>query len=193
MGVFFPHEQLNIADKHAVESVVNKYKPDVIINTAAFTSVDLSEREMEEAYIVNSSSVEIISVEAEKIEALVIHFSTDYIFSGERKSSYTENDIANPMNIYGASKLAGEVELRSNSSKYLLLRTSWVFSEFGNNFVKKFHKLPVLVKNYQLSMIKLAAQLMLAIWLTPLSQSCIAMRLIKTSILVYIILQGNQQ
>ena len=114
-------------------------KPDIIINAAAYTNVDKAEdpNEYESVFLVNSHAPRAISQTAKKLGSMLIHFSSDYVFNGKTINKYTEQDIATPLNIYGNSKLNGDFFISQNLSKFLILRTSWVFSEDKNNFISK--------------------------------------------------------
>jgi dTDP-4-dehydrorhamnose reductase len=128
--------RLDITDIAAVKKLVEASKPDAMINTAAYTAVDKAESEFDKAFAVNALGPENLAKIANDFNIPMIHFSTDYIFDGEKKSAYIESDIANPIGIYGRSKWAGEEAVRKYCEKYILLRVSWVFGEYGNNFVK---------------------------------------------------------
>lgn len=115
--------------------------PDVIINAAAYTKVDLAEVEIEQAYAVNAMGVYHLAKAAKKTDARLIHVSTDYVFDGSKRIPYTETDATCPINVYGQSKLAGENLALATHINTLILRTSWVFSEYGNNFLKTMLKI----------------------------------------------------
>lgn len=119
-----------------LEKTILSIKPDVIVNAAAYTNVDSAETDNINAFKVNFESVEIIAKTAEKIGALLIHYSTDYVFDGTNNTPWLETDIPAPLNIYGKSKLAGEQAIINNCKKYLIFRTSWVYASRGNNFAK---------------------------------------------------------
>lgn len=128
------HDQLDITDNTKVTNTLLDYNPRLIINAAAYTDVDLAESNPEEAYAVNCQGVANLASACTKLDVAIIHLSTDYVFSGDSKESYSEEAPTNPINIYGKTKLAGEQAL-SATPKHLILRTSWVFSESGNNFI----------------------------------------------------------
>ncbi|MBY8300771.1 dTDP-4-dehydrorhamnose reductase [Vibrio fluvialis] len=128
--------ELDITNFDSVEKVVLGFHPDVIVNTAAYTAVDKAELEPEQAYAINSQGVKHLALAAEKINATVVHLSTDYVFSGDKDGLYSESDLPEPLSIYGKSKLDGERELIQCCRKHIILRTAWVFGEHGNNFVK---------------------------------------------------------
>lgn len=120
----------------SVALIVRKCKPDVIVNAAAYTAVDKAEKEEILASIVNCKSVEVLAAEAKKIGALLIHYSTDYVFDGAKTTPYVENDTPNPINAYGRSKLAGEIAIRTVACDHVIFRTSWIFAARGQNFVQ---------------------------------------------------------
>jgi dTDP-4-dehydrorhamnose reductase len=119
-----------------VAETVRRVKPDVIVNAAAHTAVDKAESERDFAQLLNATSVEAIAKEAEKINAWLIHYSTDYVFPGDGDKPWMETDATAPLNTYGETKLAGEIAVQQNCTKHLIFRTSWVFAGKGNNFAK---------------------------------------------------------
>lgn len=127
---------LDIGDAEAVNQVIGQHQPQVIINAAAYTAVDKAESEPELAARINTLGPENLAKAAELHQALLIHISTDYVFDGNKTSPYTEEDATNPQGIYGQTKLDGEHAVQQHCSRYVILRTAWVFSEYGNNFVK---------------------------------------------------------
>lgn len=135
--------ECDLANPEAIRQLVQQIKPDIIINPAAFTAVDKAETEQDLAYAVNAVAPEVFGVEAQKLGALVIHYSTDYVFDGTKQGAYTEGDLPNPQSIYGKSKLAGEQALQRSGAKHLIFRTSWVFGAHGNNFAKTMLRLAV--------------------------------------------------
>ncbi|MDE1462257.1 dTDP-4-dehydrorhamnose reductase [Spartinivicinus poritis] len=135
------HEELDITNGSAVINLVTNFQPDFIINAAAFTAVDKAEVDRELAYKVNRDGALFLAKAAELVNAVVLHISTDYVFDGALNRSYIETDEPSPNNVYGASKLAGEKAVIKYCSKYIILRTAWVFGEYGNNFVKTMLKL----------------------------------------------------
>jgi len=130
------HKQLNITDDESVEYYISKYNPSLVINAAAYTDVDKAEEDIDNAFLVNKIAVANLARACQKKEIPLLHISTDYIFSGDKTIPYTELDDANPESIYGDSKLAGEKEIQRFLDKYIILRTSWVFSSVGKNFPK---------------------------------------------------------
>lgn len=128
--------QLDITNQQHIQSALAKYKPDLIINAAAYTAVDKAESDADAAFAVNEKAVAMLAQAAHKADIPLFHISTDYVFDGTASTPYTETDPANPQSVYGASKLAGEQALASTLSQHIILRTSWVFGATGNNFVK---------------------------------------------------------
>ncbi|MDQ0423272.1 dTDP-4-dehydrorhamnose reductase [Peteryoungia aggregata LMG 23059] len=124
-----------------IKRTINAVGPDVIVNAAAFTKVDLAERETQRAYAINSEAVSLIGREAAQIGALVVHYSTDYVFDGLSTEAYRENSAANPLGTYGKSKLEGERRLAESGAQHLIFRTSWVYGLHGGNFAKTILKL----------------------------------------------------
>lgn len=129
-------DQLDITDKDAVTSFLAENKVDYIINCAAYTAVDNAEDNIEAAYNVNSDAPRILAEAAFDSGALLIHVSTDYVFNGTGPRPYSESDYPDPLGIYGKSKLAGERAIEKSGCDFVIIRTAWLYSEFGNNFVK---------------------------------------------------------
>ncbi|QUX94137.1 dTDP-4-dehydrorhamnose reductase [Marinomonas sp. CT5] len=132
----FDSTELNITSAEQIDQVINRIKPDVIVNAAAYTAVDKAESDTEVAYLVNATGPSLLAEQAAKLDIPLIHISTDYVFDGEAVEPYKSSDVTNPQGVYGASKLAGEELVTATCDKYIILRTAWVFSEYGNNFVK---------------------------------------------------------
>lgn len=128
--------ELDITDPHRVAAVVGECHPDIVINAAAYTRVDQAEADAEQAFAVNRDGVVNLASACRARDLPLLHVSTDYIFSGEEQGEYHEDDDARPVSVYGESKLAGERALRDLLPRHVILRTSWVFSAHGNNFVK---------------------------------------------------------
>ncbi|MBB1272807.1 dTDP-4-dehydrorhamnose reductase [Psychromonas sp. SR45-3] len=128
--------ELDITNEVQVNRVVGEFKPNVIINAAAYTAVDKAESEINLAYAVNRDGPKFLAEAAERNSALILHISTDYVFSGNKKGTYSEADTTALQGVYGASKLAGEQAVINACSRHIILRTAWVFGEHGNNFVK---------------------------------------------------------
>ena len=124
-----------------VKKIIQNYQPQIIVNAAAYTAVDQAESEPEKAYRINSEAVATIAQESKKINALLVHYSTDYIFDGTKTEAYTEEDQPNPQSIYGKSKWKGEQAIKESDTKHLIFRTSWVYAKKGKNFVNTILKL----------------------------------------------------
>lgn len=137
----FTSAELDITNAEAVAHSVAIYKPDIIINAAAYTAVDQAETEPDRAWRVNADGPANLGHAAHSIGAAVFHLSTDYVFAGDQSDAYTETDHPAPTGAYGASKLAGERALTNSRASSLILRTSWVFGAHGKNFVKTMVKL----------------------------------------------------
>lgn len=129
-------EDLDITDPIQVDKIVTEFQPDIIINAAAYTSVDKAELECELANAINRDGPHNLARAANLINAAIIHISTDYVFNGDSAESYTESDVTAPQGEYGRSKLAGEQAVAQACPKHIILRTAWVFGERGHNFVK---------------------------------------------------------
>lgn len=127
--------KLDIANPVAVMNLVRDIKPEIIINCAAHTAVDLCETDQENAYRINALGPKNLAVAAEALDAKLIHISTDYVFDGEGSSPYTEADTPNPTTVYGQTKLQGEEFVKELCNKYFIIRTAWLYGE-GKNFVK---------------------------------------------------------
>ncbi|MCO6552821.1 MAG: dTDP-4-dehydrorhamnose reductase [Gilliamella sp.] len=134
-------QNLDITDSLAVDNYVSMHRPDVIVNAAAFTAVDKAEDEYELAYQINAIGPKNLAIAAKKYNAKLVHVSTDYVFDGTKNQPYEEDDNTNPINVYGETKLKGELAVLDNAPLAIIIRTSWVFSEYGNNFVKTMLKL----------------------------------------------------
>lgn len=132
----FARSQLNITELEQINAAVKTTKPKYIINTAAYTAVDMAEKESELAFSINSKGVNNLAQIADKYDIPLIHISTDYVFDGQKKSAYIEEDETQPLSSYGKSKLSGENLLRRTWNKHIILRVSWIFGQYGNNFVK---------------------------------------------------------
>ena len=140
-ATFLNRNDLDFADIESLSAKLKDFKPDFIINSAAYTDVDQAEEFQENAFQVNSFAVEKLSKLANSIGAVLVHFSTDYVFDGKKNTPYTETETPNPLSIYGKSKLEGERFVEKNCSKFLILRTSGVISKNNDNFVSKIKKL----------------------------------------------------
>lgn len=133
--------EFDVTTMEQVREIVYQVNPDVIIHSAAYTAVDLAESEEEKAYLVNSFGTRNVAIVSEEIKAKLCYISTDYVFDGNADSPYKEYDNTNPLGVYGKSKRAGEQLVQSLSTKYFIVRTSWVYGLHGNNFVKTMLKL----------------------------------------------------
>lgn len=133
--VAFDRTELDITDARLVKNAITTYRPDVIINAAAYTAVDRAEAEPAVAMQINGEAVVYLAEAANTVGALLIQVSTDYVFDGDSSQAYTETDIPNPLCVYGVSKLAGE-RAAANAERYLIVRVAWLFSEYESNFVK---------------------------------------------------------
>lgn len=126
----------DLRDATAIEKAVMQAAPTVIVNAAAYTSVDAAESDPHAAAAINRDAVATLAAQAEKLGALLIHYSTDYVFAGQGQTAYTPDDIPDPRNVYGRTKLEGEQAILTSGCESLILRTSWVYSAHGSNFVK---------------------------------------------------------
>lgn len=129
-------QTLDITSAEGVKKVFDQYKPDLVINAAAYTAVDKAEQEKELAYAVNVTGSLNLAVECKNVHIPLIHISTDYVFDGTSVQPYIELDQTAPLGVYGKTKFEGEEAIRANLNEHIILRTSWVFGYFGNNFVK---------------------------------------------------------
>ncbi|OEF47207.1 dTDP-4-dehydrorhamnose reductase [Vibrio splendidus] len=129
-------EHLDITNQDAVNAAVAEFEPSIIINAAAHTAVDKAEEEVDLSYAINRDGPKYLAEAAQSVGAAILHISTDYVFEGNKSGEYVETDATNPQGVYGESKLAGEIAVAQACDKHILLRTAWVFSESGNNFVK---------------------------------------------------------
>ena len=134
--VFCTSAELNITNLENCKAVFAKYQPAFCINTAAYTAVDKAESEPELAEAINVLGAENLAKASKEHNTVLLHVSTDFVFDGSAKTTYKETDAPNPQSVYGATKLKGEQAIASNWEKHFIVRTSWVFSEFGNNFKK---------------------------------------------------------
>jgi len=132
---------LDLADESSIRAYIGAHKPRWIINPAAYTAVDKAESEPQLAAAINAEAPRIFGEEAQKIGATVVHFSTDYVFDGTKSTPYVETDPANPLGVYGATKLSGEQALAESGAHHIILRTSWVYGATGKNFLLTILKL----------------------------------------------------
>jgi dTDP-4-dehydrorhamnose reductase len=133
---FFDSNQVDITNKNAVETTFRLLKPDFCINAAAYTAVDKAEIEEEKAHLINVIGVKNIVQSCLLYNTTLIHISTDFVFDGEKSTPYTETDSTNPQGVYGTTKREGELEIIGSLQSYFIIRTSWLYSDFANNFKK---------------------------------------------------------
>jgi dTDP-4-dehydrorhamnose reductase len=134
--VFCNSTDLDISNKENCQAVFRKIKPDYCINAAAYTAVDKAESEQYKAELINVIGAKNLAETCNELDAKLIHISTDFVFDGSNNIPYTENQIPNPRGVYGQTKLDGEKEIQNIFQNYYIIRTSWVYSQFGNNFMK---------------------------------------------------------
>ena len=130
------HSSLDLESESAIRAAVRSFAPTVILNAAAYTAVDRAESESEKAHAINATAPGIIAEEAARASALLVHYSTDYVYDGTKSGPWSEDDATNPLNVYGVSKLAGERAIAAACPSHLIFRTSWVFGPTGANFVR---------------------------------------------------------
>lgn len=128
-------EAADLASPEQIRDVVRRIRPHIILNAAAYTAVDRAESEHELAHAINAQAPRVLAEEALRLDALVVHYSTDYVFDGTKATPWTEADAPNPLNTYGATKLSGEQAICKLGGRYLIFRTSWVYGPHGNNFL----------------------------------------------------------
>lgn len=133
--------ELDLRDGDALRTAVRELRPAIIVNPAAYTAVDQAEQERDAAFAINATAPGILAEEAARLDALLLHYSTDYVFDGAKQAPYTENDTPNPLNVYGESKLAGERAVAAAGGRHLILRTSWVYGARGKNFLLTMQRL----------------------------------------------------
>ncbi|MBC8314863.1 MAG: dTDP-4-dehydrorhamnose reductase [Bacteroidales bacterium] len=139
--LFTDIEELDITNPDSVNAYFQSENPDIIINCAGYTAVDKAEEEPEKAMHINGIAPEILSKAATANDTLLIHISTDYVFNGQAYKPYTEEDSPDPISFYAQSKYAGEVAVETNANRGIIIRTSWLYSSYGNNFAKTILKL----------------------------------------------------
>jgi dTDP-4-dehydrorhamnose reductase len=127
-------KEMDLLDEFSVRKMIREIKPDLIINPAAYTQVDIAENEIEQAFAINSKAPRILAEETKKLGIPLIHFSTDFVFDGDSTDPYSEDFSPNPLNVYGKSKLEGENAICDVDGDYLIFRTGWLYSTFGENF-----------------------------------------------------------
>lgn len=131
-----PFHQLDLANVGAIDALLDGVRPDVIVNAAAYTAVDKAETEPELADAINAAAPGRLALWAQANDALLLHYSTDYVFDGKADRPYVETDEPSPLNAYGASKLAGERAVRDSGCRHVILRTAWIYSAHGSNFLR---------------------------------------------------------
>lgn len=134
--VVLDRAKLDLTDTDQIRRMVREIQPALIINPAAYTAVDKAESESSLAHAINATAPGVLAEEAARLGAALIHFSTDYVYDGTKASPYLETDPVNPVSVYGRSKLAGEAAIRAVGLPHLILRTSWVYGNYGHNFMK---------------------------------------------------------
>lgn len=139
--IFTDIDELDITSAKGIDEFFSKENIDIVVNCAAYTAVDLAEEQEAKAEEINHKAVALLAEACAQHSATLIHISTDYIFSGENRKAYTEEDTPAPLNAYGRTKLAGEIAVAKSGCKSIILRTSWLYSEFGRNFVKTIRNL----------------------------------------------------
>lgn len=174
--VFLTRQDVSLDDVEALVKIVRQHQPDFVINCAAYTAVDKAESEKEEAFQINAIAVGALAQTAKEIGAYFIHISTDYVFDGVNPTPRKESDLVSPVNVYGESKRAGEETALRYNADSIIIRTSWVYSYYGKNFVKTMMRLmndkeSILVVDDQHGSPTYAADLAEAIWQLILSQT----------------------
>lgn len=139
--IFTDVTELNITDKAAISAMVKEHRIQVIINCAAYTNVDKAEDDEATADLLNHTAARYLAEAAKEADAVLIHVSTDYVFHGDKNVPYTEDEPTSPLGVYGRTKLAGEQTIQQSGCRYLIFRTAWLYSSFGNNFVKTMRRL----------------------------------------------------
>jgi len=129
-------DEFDLARPESLREKIRDWSLDLIVNPAAYTAVDQAETEHELAFKINTDAPRVLAEESERLNIPLIHYSTDYVFDGKKDGAYSEGDAPNPLNIYGESKLKGELALQGILEKHLILRTSWIYGQRGNNFLK---------------------------------------------------------
>jgi dTDP-4-dehydrorhamnose reductase len=134
--IYTSRKQIDISNFEATTNKILELSPDLIINATAYTAVDRAEDDQKTANLINNLAVKNIADICDELECWLIHVSTDYVFDGNSEIPYKENDQTNPQGMYGETKLKGELAIQASGCKHIILRTAWVFSEYGNNFLK---------------------------------------------------------
>ncbi|TCK83259.1 dTDP-4-dehydrorhamnose reductase [Albibacterium bauzanense] len=139
--VYLNSTQANILEEGHLREVFKSYQPEVVVNCAAYTAVDMAEDELLKAAAINSQAPKLIAQLCMEYDAILIHISTDFVFDGTKTTPLTEEDFPNPISTYGKTKLLGEEAIIATLDKHVIIRTSWLYSEFGNNFLKTMMRL----------------------------------------------------
>jgi len=126
---------LDLTQPDSIRAILREVNPHIIVNPAAYTAVDQAEKEPDRAFAINAEAPAVLAEEALRLGALLVHYSTDYVFDGTKPEPYAEDDIPNPLGVYGKSKLAGEQAVRASDCRHLVFRTSWVYGMRGKNFL----------------------------------------------------------
>ena len=134
--IYTDFHEMDITNIESCTNAFLKYKPQFCINTAAYTAVDKAESEPEKAHLINSIGPENLAKVCKEYDTILLHISTDFIFDGNSKTPYLESDLPNPQSVYGQTKLEGEIAIQNTWEKHFIIRTSWVYSQFGTNFMK---------------------------------------------------------
>jgi dTDP-4-dehydrorhamnose reductase len=129
------HRDLDLLNPDSIRCVIRDTRPQLIVNAAAYTAVDAAENDESKAYAINAEAPALLADEAKRLDALLVHYSTDYVFDGSKRSPYNETDETKPLNVYGKSKLAGEQAIRASGASHLIFRTAWVYANRGRNFL----------------------------------------------------------
>ncbi len=134
--VWADRARCDLAHAQSIRALVRQVQPEIIVNAAAYTAVDRAQSEPEQAHAINAVAPGVLAHEAQRLGAVLVHYSTDYVFDGRKPTPYVETDVAAPLNVYGASKRAGECAVLDSAARALIFRTSWLFGVHGHNFPK---------------------------------------------------------
>lgn len=137
----FDRRGLDLADPSQIREVVRRIAPDILVNAGAYTAVDLAETEEALANRINGQALRVLATECKRLNAMLVHFSTDYVFDGRKSEPYTEQDVPNPLGAYGRSKLLGEQEILDIGAQAIILRTGWIYAQRGKNFLLTIRRL----------------------------------------------------
>ena len=143
---------LDIGNFESLRTCTRDYRPEIIVNAAAYTAVDKAESERDKACRINADAVAVLADEAKELNACLIHFSTDYVFDGTKLNAYLENDKTNPQSVYGKTKLQGEEAIKESECNHLIFRTSWIYAIRGSNFAKNKYFYSGFFEKYLLSL-----------------------------------------